>query len=92
MKKLSQYKSMVGEGLLPVERGLILNEDDKLRQFVIEEIMCKGMLPYNGLHGPAVADLVRAEAEHLQLLADDGLIKLETDAMHVTQKGRIFSA
>jgi oxygen-independent coproporphyrinogen-3 oxidase len=90
VKKLSQYKAMVAEGLLPIERGLVLSEDDKLRRHIIEEIMCNSILRFTGERGPSVAQLVNSERERLQPLADDGLISIEPGTLRVTYKGRIF--
>ena len=90
VKKLSQYNSLVGEGLLPIEHGLILSDDDKLRRFMIEELMCNGRLQFDGEYGHKVAELVNAELQALQSLADDGLIELGHDSVRVLPKGRLF--
>jgi oxygen-independent coproporphyrinogen-3 oxidase len=87
VKKLSQYKSMLAEGLLPTERGLRLSEDDELRRFAIEELMCNGCLQ---MDRKQFFDLVNAEAEHVHTLADDGLVELWPTALRVTNKGRLF--
>jgi oxygen-independent coproporphyrinogen-3 oxidase len=86
VKKLSVYERMVGEGVLPVERGLLLDEDDLLRRFIIEEVMCNGRLT---LEGP-VAAIVEAEAAALDPLEADGLLVRQPGELVVTNKGRIF--
>lgn len=88
VKKLSQYKAMIAEGLLPIERGIKLSEDDLLRRTIIEELMCNGVLQFQ--LGNMVAEIVSQEMPRLQLLADDGLIALSPEAVHVTAKGRVF--
>lgn len=92
-KKLSVYKRMIAEGVLPIERGLVMSEDDSLRRFVIEEIMCNGVLklddqqPWPEARLRAVVD---AECDRLAPLADDGLIEMGDNSIRVTTKGRIF--
>ena len=39
-KKLSTYYEALDAGGLPVQRGYVLDEDDRIRQHVIREIMC----------------------------------------------------
>ncbi len=39
-KKLSTYYEALDDGRLPVQRGYVLDEDDRIRQHVIREIMC----------------------------------------------------
>ncbi|MBI1290997.1 oxygen-independent coproporphyrinogen III oxidase [bacterium] len=92
-KKLSQYKKALSEGIVPVEHGMILSEDDRLRQFVIEELMCNGALRYTSQRGfseEVFRELVTAARERLEPLAEDGLVTLDDDALRVTRKGRIF--
>jgi oxygen-independent coproporphyrinogen-3 oxidase len=92
-KKLSQYKKALAEGVVPVEHGMILSEDDRLRQFVIEELMCNSALRFEstrGFDGEVLRALVESARERLEPLAADGLVAFGEDALHVTQKGRIF--
>jgi len=92
-KKLSQYKKALSEGVVPVEHGMILSEDDRLRQFVIEELMCNGHLRYEttrGIAGETLRALVEASQAGLDPLIADGLLVQEPNRLVVTQKGRIF--
>jgi oxygen-independent coproporphyrinogen-3 oxidase len=90
VKKLSQYREMIEAGLPPIERGLLLNADDRLRQYIIEELMCNGVLTFDGDRGAQVAAIAAAEHERLSPLAADGLLELHNDRIVVTQKGRMF--
>ena len=92
-KKLSVYKKQLAAGVLPTERGLILSPDDTMRRFVIEELMCNGVLNYDsdcGVPGVDLRAVVDEEAEALRVLAEDNLIVFEPNALRVTEKGRIF--
>lgn len=93
VKKLTVYQRMIEAGQLPLERGLALTEEDRYRRFVIEEIMCNGVLhqdarPVAG-HAP-VGELIEEERVQLEPLAEDGLLELDEKALRVTEKGRIF--
>ena len=90
VKKLTTYRDLITAGLPPVERGLVLTEDDRLRQYMIEELMCNGRLPYVGPFGEAPREIIRAEEAALAPLAADGLLVMEPDALRVTDKGRMF--
>lgn len=86
-KKLSRYKQALAEGVVPIEHGMILSADDRLRQFVIEELMCNSVLR---LDRADVQALVEASTSRLEPLAADGLVELHPDALRVTDKGRVF--
>jgi len=90
VKKLNHYGAMISEGLLPVERGLLLSEDDRLRQYVIEELMCNGRLRYDGTHSESIRVLVESRREELAPLENDGLLRSDSAGVVVTQKGRMF--
>ena len=91
-KKLSVYKRMIMDGQLPVERGLALSKEDRLRRFLIEEVMCNGRLDLDDepLPGWPVGPVVEKESERLKILEEDGLIRWEGRTLRVTKKGRIF--
>lgn len=92
-KDLKEYKARVGEGRLPVERGLRVTAEDKLRRDAITTIMCdleldkarfgrKWGIDFDAHFADALADL--------QDMAADGLVTLSPDKIAVTQPGRIF--
>ncbi|MBI5154199.1 oxygen-independent coproporphyrinogen III oxidase [Candidatus Poribacteria bacterium] len=93
VKKLSEYRRMIEAGTAPVERGLLLSDDDRVRRFLIEEIMCNGVLHFDadtGVDGVDLGALALEERERLEPLEEDGLIEVGEDALHVTPKGRVF--
>jgi len=90
VKKLSQYREMIEAELPPIERGILLTEDDRLRQYIIEELMCNGVLRFNGKYGDAAAIIAKAEHAQLSPLEEDGLLQVHDDRIVVTQKGRMF--
>lgn len=89
VKKLNQYQDMVDAGVLPVERGLMLSEDDRVRRHAIEEVMCNGFIDAASAPGPVWA-LVDSSREELARLDSNGLVRLSTNRLEVLPKGRIF--
>jgi len=97
VKKLSTYREMLSRGELPIERGLLLTEEDRIRQYMIEELMCNGFLGFDheserraGFPRDAIKTRVLAEKEALRPLEEDGLVILEEGGLRVTEKGRVF--
>lgn len=88
-KKLSVYKRMITEGVLPVERGLPLSQEDLERRFLIEELMCGGVLRLSELSDRCSA-ILDEEKDELSRLADEGLVTVTPDEVRVTGKGRVF--
>ncbi len=93
VKKLNDYYRLVGEGRLPVERGLRVTREDRLRRDAITRIMCDLELDkaafgqawgidFDSYFADALADLEEMEA--------DGLVKLTPEKVMVTQAGRFF--
>jgi oxygen-independent coproporphyrinogen-3 oxidase len=92
-KKLSVYEKELAEGRLPVERGLILSDDDLQRRWVIETLMCSGRLEkaeYRQLFDADFDAKYGAALEELEPLVADQLVVLEDDAVIVTPAGRFF--
>ena len=93
-KKLNTYYRALDAGRLPVEKGYVLNRDDRVRRHVITTLMCNGYLcpsvvnrSFNIRFGEYFAREL-AELEHGAVT--DGLLEIEPDALRVTPLGRIF--
>lgn len=90
-KDLSGYYAALDQGRLPVDRGIALSVDDVLRREVIQRLMCKGELSMREIEGRYALDFSNYFANELvalNTLAGDGLITNDTDAIHVTERGR----
>jgi oxygen-independent coproporphyrinogen-3 oxidase len=48
-KKLDDYYRALDQDHLPIERGLVLSIEDKLRQFVIMQLICQFQLHFNAV-------------------------------------------
>lgn len=93
VKVLSEYKTLVNGGKLPIERGLRITREDQLRREAITRIMCDLELdkPSFGAQWGINFDRYFADAlTELQEMADDGLVALEADKVRVTESGRVF--
>lgn len=86
------WRAAVGEGRLPVARGLRLTPDDRRRAEVIERLMCDFGVHLRAIerrHGRA-PDGFSAALARLEPLIDDGLVTVWDGAVAVTELGRPF--
>ena len=90
-KELNTYYQLLDANRLPIVKGLRMSDDDRVRKFVIMQIICNLSLDFELLQqrlGLDFFDYFAAEQKTLQLLRDDGLITLDAHALTVTQRGR----
>jgi oxygen-independent coproporphyrinogen-3 oxidase len=93
VKVLSEHRRLVEAGRLPVERGLRITREDKIRREAITQVMCD--LELNkaafGKQWGVDFDVHFADAlQDLQEMHDDGLVVLEPATIRVTEAGRVF--
>lgn len=90
-KKLGPWREAVRSGHLPVARGLRRSDDDEARRAVILDIMCRFELAFDE-HGGRTAFLSRYADEVAALggMAEDGLVVVDADGIHVTDQGRFL--
>jgi oxygen-independent coproporphyrinogen-3 oxidase len=93
-KKLSAYYAAIDAGQFPVERGYVLDADDRLRRHVITQLMCNFQLEvadlerrfdvtFESYFAPELAELAEGPVAHGFLLNRDGWLR-------VTRVGRLF--
>ena len=95
---LSKYIEMIDSDQLPIVKGLALNEDDRIRHEVIQQLMCRHQLDLNTPVGrladsdrrTSIADYFATELTRLAQVAEDGLIKLDARRLTITETGRFF--
>ena len=88
-----EYEALIENGQLPIRKGIAVDDDDLLRADVIQALMCYDKLSFEDFgakHRIDFASYFAAEIEHLQPLADDGLIELDQSGVNITQKGRLL--
>ena len=92
-KDLEDYYGQVTAGELPVLRGLECSADDLARRAVIQSLACHFTVSKESISIAHLLDFdayFAAEMSDLRRLADDGLVELEDDWIHVTARGRLL--
>ncbi|MGC9327321.1 MAG: oxygen-independent coproporphyrinogen III oxidase [Candidatus Hinthialibacter sp.] len=94
IKKLKSYGDCIREGRLPVERGLELTRDDRIRRWVIMELMCNlhvSVQRFRGVWGEDFYSYFAEEIPRLQPFIADGLVEKDiTKEVRVTDLGQII--
>ena len=92
-KKLSLYHKAIQEGALPIERGIEISEDDRIRRDVINALMCYGRIEKEKISSTYKIDFdeyFSNELSHLPDFENDGLIKRFPDRIELTLLGNVF--
>ena len=86
------YRDAVEAGQLPIARGLVLDDDDRLRAAVIERLMCELRVDLTQVCKGFGRDpgVFAAELAGLSALEADGLVELDDKIIRVTEQGRPF--
>jgi len=93
VKVLPEYYETIAKGELPIERGKKLNQDDQIRQWVINNLMCQFQLDkqmFFDIFGYEFEDYFLEEGNHIHDCVEDGLIRENSKTIQVTDLGRIF--
>ncbi len=88
-----EYYALLDAGKLPLFRGIALNEDDRLRRSLIQQLMCDFALDFAQLEahwGIRFKDYFAAEQPKLAALANDGLLSLDEQRLQVLPRGRLL--
>lgn len=92
-KKLSDYYEALDAGGLPVQRGYVLDEDDRIRQHVIREIMCNFEISKAEVaqrFGIDFDQYFRSSLERLREVREAGFVEDTGDGFLVRDEGRLF--
>ncbi|OHE89462.1 MAG: oxygen-independent coproporphyrinogen III oxidase, partial [Verrucomicrobia bacterium RIFCSPLOWO2_12_FULL_64_8] len=92
-KELPEYCAALDAGRLPLERGLILSEEDRLRRQVIMRVMCDRRLDYADLSQRLGVDFKTRFAREIESLTDleaDGLLRRDETGFEVTGVGALL--
>jgi oxygen-independent coproporphyrinogen-3 oxidase len=93
VKELAEYDKLIGQGRLPVFKGVELNDDDKLRRAVITQLICHFDLTFAAIEQAFDVDFHDYFADELKALAPmqgDGLLAVSEQAIHVLPAGRLL--
>jgi oxygen-independent coproporphyrinogen-3 oxidase len=92
-KRLADYQERIDAGVLPIERGLRITRDDKIRRDAITRIMCDMALDRAAFAKRWDIDFdayFRDALYGLSALEQDGLVRVSDAQITVTELGRIF--
>jgi oxygen-independent coproporphyrinogen-3 oxidase len=93
VKKLSTYYEQIDAGRLPIEKGFLLSDDDRLRRWVITQVMCNFQVRKAEVADRFGVDFDTYFAEGLATLdelEDAGFVERGEDALRVTDTGRLL--
>jgi oxygen-independent coproporphyrinogen-3 oxidase len=92
--KLKDWGDKVAAGVIPVERGASMSEDDVLRRFTINRVMCLLRLDLREIaekFGPAARAAIEASLQTgVKELEQDGLVTFDGDVLKVTPLGQLL--
>ena len=92
-KKLPHYYGALDEGRFPVERGYVLDQDDLVRRFVLQSIMCNFRLSFDELRdrfGVDYDEYFAKQDRKLRETIDPGFFGRAERELTVTPAGRLF--
>ncbi len=93
IKNEKEYFAALDQGILPVSKGYLLNDDDLLRRFVITKIMCDFELDFGMVEekfGINFRQYFSSGLENLKSFEDDNLLKLSDNGFSVSEMGRLL--
>ena len=94
VKDLKEHSRLIESGRLPIERGINLSDDDRVRRDVIHGLMCNGEIRKSDIderYGISFDDYFARELGELEPLVADGLIDLREDRILFTLLGWVFA-
>ncbi|MBN2816895.1 MAG: oxygen-independent coproporphyrinogen III oxidase [Campylobacterales bacterium] len=92
-KDMSEYEAAIDEGKLPFERGVVLNDDDQIRQYVIMELMSNFKIDierFNRLFEVDFHTYFADALEELEPFADEELISMDATHIECSQTGTLL--
>jgi oxygen-independent coproporphyrinogen-3 oxidase len=92
-KTLDAYYARLDDGVLPITRGIKLDNDDLLRRIVIAKLMCNFELSMSSIEQGfpiKFRQYFEMELGKLKAFEDDGLLTIDDEWISVTPKGRLL--
>ena len=88
---MDAYEAAIEQNTLPIYRGLKMTEDDRIRQSVINELICHFQLSFKTIedqHDISFQHYFQSELMNLKEMEQDGLVTLSPDRVTVTPAGQ----
>ncbi len=90
---MDDYREMIQVGKLPVVRGLVMSDEDRLRKQVINQLICHFTLDIGMLEkqwGISFCEYFASECEELSAMQQDGLLSINKQNIEVFPRGRLL--
>jgi oxygen-independent coproporphyrinogen-3 oxidase len=92
--RLKDWGDKVAAGQIPVERGAAVSDDDVMRRFVINRVMCLLRLDLGEVEArfgaAGRAAIATSLKKGVQELVDDGLVTFDGEVLHVLPLGQLL--
>lgn len=95
-RRISEYQALLGEGKLPVEKGLALTTEQKILNALITGIMCNNVLDIQefclqqSITPHSFRQLTGFDNASLAAMESDGLLTFDGNLLQITDTGRLF--
>ncbi|MDK3158015.1 oxygen-independent coproporphyrinogen III oxidase [Kamptonema cortianum] len=93
LKNIHEYEKAIAAGGLAVQRGILLNAEDRLRHAVIMELLCHFEVSFASVEQEFQIDFPTHFSDAFTALEDmrgDGLVEWDTRKLRVTPLGRLL--
>lgn len=93
VRSVKAYYQSLDDGVLPIDRGYSLSDDDLLRRDIIMTLMCSMPVDFDAVaqqHGIDFRTYFADELTRLQPYAEAGLIQIADNRIAITAQGRLF--
>lgn len=93
-KDIKEYTEKLNQGKLPIEKGYVLDRDDRIRRRVIEQLMCYFQIQFSTMEKDFSVDFSKyfsQELTALKAMANDGLLTVNKNEIKIHPKGRQFA-
>ena len=94
VRTIDEYEALLKQNIIPVFRGIELEDDDILRREIINQLMCNNTLDIKKLEkkwGISFKSYFQSSIENLQKMATDDLLKISDSTLSITNTGRLLS-
>jgi oxygen-independent coproporphyrinogen-3 oxidase len=93
MQSIKDYRTCIDAANFATYRGFELDDDDRIRARLIQDIMCRGAVNWSQLDkqfGANSRQYFSYEFTRLQPYIDDGLVRTDSGGFSVSENGRYF--
>lgn len=88
VKSLEEYQHLVDNNIIPIFRGHILSEEDRIVRKHILNLMCQ--METSWFNDAMQFSALPTVMERLKEMKEDGLLEMNTYQLRITEKGRPF--